>query len=1310
MSKLKYLVVVIIAIMMCMLCSGVTVFAEERTEGVSIAHVTDLHYYPTHMSYSEKETDYTDSAFYTKSVTEMRLLTESSSNLRATLAAVELANPDYLVVTGDMSSDGERQGLIDVANALRALQNTIRDNGNANFQIAVVAGNHDISNPNATDYSTVEGTATDSVTREEFAMIFAGLGFEDMTAVEAERFYTHDELEYDSVVDKYLPYDVADGGSKFVESSKAKNVTIDRIAEIGDTLSAGDLSYIMRIDNGIATENITILGLDTVMTNGEVDADNYDIGGELTIRVQGWIDGNLTKDDKNIISLTHHNILEHFTLEEELMTDFVLNNYEMAREFLIGQGVKYNFSGHVHSNDIASFVNYDGETLYDITTSSNVGFSPSYRTTEVVFNTDGSSDMDTVSHKLGAVDYSQLFNDEFLIKSNYTQSHLWEISENGVVDSGYEYAYGKIFTDMDENIISQIVSKKGIDAFKSKIISIIDELPAFESGLESINDIIVTIKRVAPQIMDNFIDEVNGKVLSDYDYNGDNKEFMGEDNKIIAILYEMSLEIANIRVAKVRSEVYDMGDFMLFAYGEFSRGGEACNISETPEWFQQALENMYTGEILIELEEILKDEYYPFIKELFNVNLDLSNNITATDLADINKGLVLISSGQSIDNINLDKFVKDMCTLLGVGIEGTVVEELDNAVAQNMTKSASLKLSNYIIDIALSMAVDSSFDGHYGDLTNVLYKTEDKLSHGSEPRTDISPSVADGRLPSMLTVGFGEDPTSTKEIVWFTDSRIGGSTIQYMEGSLSTDFVASKSVVQKGSTAVYAYDYTLLDTPIFSTSRTKEIARHQVSLKDLKPDTSYVYRVGDSSAGYWSDVYVITTGAEGVYEPFEAFVMSDMNGSNASNYKNINTVINGAKSVFHDKDFDFIINLGESVDNANNMNQWRLALDTSTQIYANTSTVVLGGKSDDQTYEYSVTDGYYPSAGVIKEYETLNMHYNLPSVTTDANYYSFDYSGVHFTVLDTNDIANGVNGRLSFEQEEWLKKDLEQSISINKVVLMNQGIYTAGASCNDEDIIKLRENLRPIFSNNGVDIVLQSGENVYSESFFIDQDGEKSGTNYVSGNAIANNNGTVLYVGMGTIGDDISEFVSNDDLHMFTGTTFQVPIIDNPTFGKLSFNGETISYQGYQYDLAKDEIKGIVYIFPWWLILMISLVALLVVIITTAVVLITLHKKGKINIKVLTKIEENVAAKKAAKEALELGDIESDDVDADEKTDVDADASDAQVEEEKEENLIADIDTDDKTGIDMNDKTDIDMHEKTDVTKDENSEENKSIK
>lgn len=120
-----------VILILCLICSvfGI-VFAEDNAKNeISIIHVSDLHYYPTYMCYKQTESDYLKSAMLEKSRFESKLLMESSAVIKKLFEEIATKKPDYLVVTGDLSSDGERVALIEIANALRSLQNKIRDDG-----------------------------------------------------------------------------------------------------------------------------------------------------------------------------------------------------------------------------------------------------------------------------------------------------------------------------------------------------------------------------------------------------------------------------------------------------------------------------------------------------------------------------------------------------------------------------------------------------------------------------------------------------------------------------------------------------------------------------------------------------------------------------------------------------------------------------------------------------------------------------------------------------------------------------------------------------------------------------------------------------------------------------------------------------------------------------------------------------------------------------------------------------------------------------------------------------------------------------
>lgn len=178
---------------------NVAIAAESETiaelNSISVGHMSDIHYFPLSHCYQdvyndEDGTRYTDSDFYHSTTGDTKLVLESGIVLNAAIQSIiadgkEGKAPQYLIASGDLSKNGERLALIDVANTLRYLQNEMRRLGGkyANFQVFAIVGNHDLYNHNGSLYSQEDGSATpaDMLTAAQFAMIFAGLGFPNAT-------------------------------------------------------------------------------------------------------------------------------------------------------------------------------------------------------------------------------------------------------------------------------------------------------------------------------------------------------------------------------------------------------------------------------------------------------------------------------------------------------------------------------------------------------------------------------------------------------------------------------------------------------------------------------------------------------------------------------------------------------------------------------------------------------------------------------------------------------------------------------------------------------------------------------------------------------------------------------------------------------------------------------------------------------------------------------------------------------------------------------------------------------------------------
>ena len=109
-----------------------------------------------------------------------RMLEESGSIIDAAFAMVKADRPDLLLISGDLTKDGEVQGLTDIAGKLAEVEK-------AGTQVYVINGNHDIYNSDACTFANGKKEQVESASPREVPRDLCRVSA--MTAKEGQAYY-----------------------------------------------------------------------------------------------------------------------------------------------------------------------------------------------------------------------------------------------------------------------------------------------------------------------------------------------------------------------------------------------------------------------------------------------------------------------------------------------------------------------------------------------------------------------------------------------------------------------------------------------------------------------------------------------------------------------------------------------------------------------------------------------------------------------------------------------------------------------------------------------------------------------------------------------------------------------------------------------------------------------------------------------------------------------------------------------------------------------------------------------------------------
>ncbi len=1121
-----------------------TAFAADyvKQDELHIIHISDLHYYPLRYCSTAYENDY-------KHILQKGFkIVEPSAAFEHVLGLIYEQAPDYVIVSGDNTYDGERESHIDVANALRDLQNRIRaDYNKPNFQIFTVFGNHDIYNGEAYRF-LADGSRIDvpNVSRKDLSIIYSSLGYPDITNEQALAFYTESELSATP-----LPYQANE--SAFVNSTTAPNLSMawqyieNGLQEQAD-YNVGELSYIALNDN-----DYFFLGADVVLSNAE---EGHVLGGRLFDSIVDFIDTHSqVVADKTGIALFHHSALPHFSEQYNYLTGFILDNYLQATDFLADMGIKYVFTGHFHANNVMGHTSFNLNRILDIQTASLFSSGGGYRSAYIERGSKG--DIQTQKFRVKGyvireIDFSYIINAGYLPMQHLIAMGEAQFFNNGICLDMSAYSEAKQFNNIVDAYTLEYLEMDGILGLLE---GIKDKIPSILSGINPLLDKIVV----------NLIGQIEEIGLADYEYKGDYPAYQNGQNKLFAYLKDLVDKVVNIQAASDGTTLYE---FFVACFTMHLNSNDAATFEDLPANIQEGLENMRNGQPIEELMGLLinnEDSLFSVLSKVLTSEVDLTQGLTSAELGAL-KAITTLLGNPDPSKLDLGMLIEKASIIFGLNLDMgglTIADFIEGAIKSYITESLYTGLGNIVADILQSFALDAFQEGNYEELTLITFAQGDEFTFTGAP-LPCNASIENGKLPSMLAINFGANPQTDKNFVYFTDPRVEEAQIAYYPYD-GKPFDIEKATIVSGETQIYAMGRPLIDIGLIAITKTTiEKARHTINLEGLSPNATYYYRIGSVEKGFLSPAYTFKT-APSDNSAFEALIIADLQGYTAAEYTQVNHILNNIDSVFK-FGYDFVLDMGDSVDSSNNIKQYEYYLDIPQAIWGNTTLVCATGNHEVATFE--ATKDYVPSSSAVVKnaYNYMVAHHNFsyPAQNTSTGvYYSFDYSGVHFTVLDTNDI---VKNKLGQAQYDWLINDLESTDKVHKVVIMHKGPYTRGSHSFNADVKGLREQLTPIFPKYGVALVLQGHDHTYTESYYLDAEGNPVSL-AATGRKKLGGEGT-LYINVGTLGNKFYEYMDNPNVPIAYGKGLQ-----NPTFGILYYDGVDLYYQGYEYDLATDTIK-----------------------------------------------------------------------------------------------------------------------------------------
>ncbi len=326
--------------------------------------------------------------------------------------------------------------------------------------------------------------------------------------------------------------------------------------------------------------------------------------------------------------------------------------------------------------------------------------------------------------------------------------------------------------------------------------------------------------------------------------------------------------------------------------------------------------------------------------------------------------------------------------------------------------------------------------------------------------------------PDRIILTVKDFPATSMAVTWRTDTTVKESVAQLSQ-NFPTIFLSDSSVAITGSYTDVKGDGV--------------VARfHSVNFTGLTPETTYAYRVGSNAVA--SEWFTFTTASVDP-KPFSFIYFGDSQIGSKSLYSRV--IRQAYRST---SDARLMIFSGDLVDGGSGStlhdDEWGQWHEAGSFIISEIPVLPTPGN-----HEY-----YDPSERSKRE---LNKYwragFTLPENGPEGLWetsYTTDYQGVRFIVVNSDAMLR--DAEVALRQKVWVEGLLKNNPCNWTVMVFHHPVFSTSAR-RDNKVV--RESLKPLIDNYGVDLVLTGHDHTYARGMIMPDGEEKNyrdaGTVYV---------------------------------------------------------------------------------------------------------------------------------------------------------------------------------------------------------------------